>query len=349
MKKFCSLVALTIPLAGNANAQSSVTLYGVLDNGITYINNQGGHSAVIEDSGVIQGNRWGLRGKEDLGGGLSAIFVLESGFSLTNGASRQGGALFGRQATVGLTSPFGTVKLGRQNDFMDEFLYWDTAAVQFAAGYSWHYQDADRLSGEQANNSILYTTPNFHGVRAGAMFGFSNMAGSFGGAANSPRVVSYGVEYDNSGPFSVSAAYTSVNGAGGSIGETAFNGTNLRTFGVGGRYLYGGATVFANVTHTTIEAKAGISISVFEGGVSYLVRPDIVVGVADTYTTLSGGVRLQEVSTGAHYLFSKSTDVYVTGNYEHSNSLKIPPQMFGLAPSSTQDQLAFRVGLRHRF
>src|SRR5262245_38630711 len=100
--------------AVSAHAQSSVTLYGVIDAGLIYVNNVNGAHQYAAQAGWYQGNRWGLYGTEDLGGGYQAIFRLESGFSVQTGALGQGGALFGRQAYVGLASPYGTVTLGRQ-------------------------------------------------------------------------------------------------------------------------------------------------------------------------------------------------------------------------------------------
>ena len=86
--------------SASASAQSSVTLYGVLDEGINYTNNVGGHSQVAMASGFPHGSRWGLKGNEDLGGGATAIFQLENGFDVDNGRAFQGGALFGRQRNL---------------------------------------------------------------------------------------------------------------------------------------------------------------------------------------------------------------------------------------------------------
>src|ERR1700751_1206050 len=97
-------------LCGAAYAQSSVTLYGLIDEGVNFTNNAGSGSAVQVRSGDTSGSRWGVRGDEDLGGGLSAIFRLESGFNASNGQLGEGGRLFGRQAYVGLQSQqYGTL------------------------------------------------------------------------------------------------------------------------------------------------------------------------------------------------------------------------------------------------
>lgn len=104
MKQGCLMAtgsALSL-FAASAMAQSTVTLYGIIDAGISYTNNVKGGSLWQESSGKLGGNRWGVKGNEDLGGGLSAVFTLESGFYSTNGTLGQGGREFGRQAFVGL-------------------------------------------------------------------------------------------------------------------------------------------------------------------------------------------------------------------------------------------------------
>ena len=102
MKRHAIAFAVLGTCAGAAAAQSSVTLYGVIDQGINYTNNSGGNSLVEMASGHVQGSRFGLRGSEDLGGGTKAIFQLENGFSADTGRLGQGGRMFGRQAYVGL-------------------------------------------------------------------------------------------------------------------------------------------------------------------------------------------------------------------------------------------------------
>src|ERR1700738_4228053 len=104
MKKTLLVGALTGVFATMAHAQSSVTLYGLIDAGISYSSNVGGKSLWQETSGAMNASRWGLRGSEDLGGGLKAIFTLENGFNIDTGKFGQNGAEFGRQAFVGLSS-----------------------------------------------------------------------------------------------------------------------------------------------------------------------------------------------------------------------------------------------------
>src|SRR5580700_7269051 len=110
MKKFAlSTAALLALVSPFAHAQSSVTLYGIIDAGITYFSNVNGHSNFVANDGSIQSNRWGLRGVEDIGGGTKVIFVVENGFNLYTGTMVQSGVLFSRQAWLGLSAPkYGT-------------------------------------------------------------------------------------------------------------------------------------------------------------------------------------------------------------------------------------------------
>ena len=109
MKKSLLALAALGAFAGTAQAQSSVTLYGVVDANIEYVSNMSstaagtagfpgrGENKFGVTSGGLSGSRWGLRGVEDLGGGMKALFVLESGFGVDDGRMQQGGRLFGRQ------------------------------------------------------------------------------------------------------------------------------------------------------------------------------------------------------------------------------------------------------------
>src|SRR5258706_14165709 len=94
----------TIAAASVAQAQSSVTLYGVLDNAIAYYNNVGHASLVTLQGADLTTNQWGMRGKEDLGGGLQAIFNLQNGFDINSGKLKQGGRMFGKNAWFGIES-----------------------------------------------------------------------------------------------------------------------------------------------------------------------------------------------------------------------------------------------------
>src|SRR5579859_5855871 len=121
MKKVIATSALGLVALG-AHAQSSVTLYGIVDTGIGYQSSQtslgstsGGRSVIKMLNGIWAGSRFGLKGSEDLGGGTKAIFTLEEGFSANSGAMATNNLMFSRQAFVGVTNAtYGTLTAGRQ-------------------------------------------------------------------------------------------------------------------------------------------------------------------------------------------------------------------------------------------
>lgn len=126
--------------------KASVTLYGIIDEGVQFISNNknvvngrnvGGRQLTLDSTNGINGSIWGLKGSEDLGGGLAAIFQLESGVNLNSGQLGRGGAEFGRQAYVGLASNrFGAITLGRQYDspftWCGRLRRWAISAARFS-------------------------------------------------------------------------------------------------------------------------------------------------------------------------------------------------------------------------
>jgi predicted porin len=203
-KTTAALLALSA-FAGVAHAQSSVTLYGIADAGILYNNNSGGHSQV--SLSTANSSRFGFKGTEDLGGGLSAIFTLENGYTISSGALGQGGLLFGRKAFVGLSSTsWGTLTAGRQysasNDQTSQFA---SGADWAASGLGFGTRAADVDNADTTNriaNAIKYQSPTFNGLNFTALYSLGGQAGDFtknsvwdlaAGYANGP--VKLGVGY----------------------------------------------------------------------------------------------------------------------------------------------------------
>lgn len=206
---------------GAANAETSVTLYGLVDAGLVYQRGKVGtsdsarpeygrsyHSRVGFGANQQSGSRWGLRGVEDLGDGLRAVFVLESGFSVSDGNSDNGGRLFGRQATIGLEhDEFGRVDLGRQQNVASEFLAgvdpFDLDFLQANLGTTFSAANTVRY-----DNSVLYHTPVWGGFQAAAGYSFnfdSHQTDDFRRKRNS-RAVTAGLRYA-SGPLEAVLTY----------------------------------------------------------------------------------------------------------------------------------------------
>ncbi|MGH8780347.1 porin [Paraburkholderia sp.] len=368
-----ALVLATVPAV--SHAQSSVTLYGILDAGITYVNNTGGAHVVKFDDGVSYGNRWGLKGNEDLGGGLSAVFVLESGFHLGNGQLGFGGSEFGRQAYVGLKNSWGTLSLGNQLDMTEEMVYLYNISA-WGSGYAIHQGDFDRFNGDRLPNSVKFLSNEFGGFMFGGMYSFGNVAGNF----HQNSAYSLGAHYAN-GSFTIGAAYTQLNNPSGiyafdpyaMIGTSTFLGrptisvnattgaiTDLYssssfqvdkqgTFGVGSSYAIGNVTLNGNFTYTTIKAFGQSShMKVLEGGADWQVTPAFSAIGGYQYTNFEGH-HWNQVSAGLHYLLSKRTDVYISGDYLKASQGVDAVIGYSFTPSTTSTQADVRVGMRHSF
>jgi predicted porin len=203
-KTTAAIVALGA-FAGTAHAQSSVTLYGIVDGGFLFNNNVKGAKQYALSSGTS--SRWGLLGAEDLGGGLKAIFDLENGYTLGTGGLGQGGLLFGRKAFVGLKSDtYGTLTAGRQYSASSD------ATATFASGADWaasglaygtRAADVDNVNtSNRIQNSLKYQSPSYRGLSVGVLYSFGGQAGQFSRNAVADAAVSYA-----NGPLKLGASY----------------------------------------------------------------------------------------------------------------------------------------------
>lgn len=376
-------IALTaLALASPAFAQSSVTLYGVIDEGLDYTNNVGSGHVYELSSGYAQGSRWGLRGVEDLGGGTKAILQLENGFDVNSGRAAQGGRMFGRQAYVGIERErFGTVTLGRQYDSVVDYLAPTTANGNWAGYLFAHPYDNDNTDNSfRVSNAVKYASPQMAGFRFGGAYGFSNDTNF----ANN-RQYSVGGSYANGGLL-IGAAYLQADGPGTSAtgaiaaNDASFIAERMRVFGAGINYTIGLATLGFAYTNTEYRnpsgngyiggvplAAPGVTLNAlkyqnFEVNGKYQFTPGFFAGAQyvytmETYDASSGNVkpRIHSVGLMADYFLSKRTDVYVQGAYQKvtgdsTNSVLDQAFIPGTqAPSSTGNQLVMRVALRHAF
>jgi predicted porin len=359
-EKCCCMAILSVAslCMQDAQAQSSLTLYGLIDDGITYVNNIGGHSVVQQSSGVYTASRFGFKGSEDLGGGLRAIFQLENGFTLNNGVFGQGSTgvtrLFGRQAYVGLASPYGTVTAGRQYDYMFDLGYYSTAAYVTSLslrpgtgtllnGNNGSTPDFDRIAGARVDNSVKYSSANYGGVVFGALYGFGGQPGTLANGSTK----SFGVHYAND-TFGAGAAFTDF---------TEFDGSShLRNWGVGASYKLSQAFFTATYTNTRYS-ETGDSVDVADVGGQYSFTPSFHAGLAYVFmrpnngaaNIILKGTRSQYVaSTG--YSLSKLTDVYAAVGYQRSHSgYGAQIYNFALTDLAANGQLVAHVGIRHLF
>lgn len=388
MKKHIFFLAASTAFAAPAFAQNSVTLYGLIDEGLNYTNNvRGGHNYELA-SGDAQGSRWGLKGAEDLGNGLKAVFQLENGFDVNSGRLGQGSRMFGRQAFVGLSSDAGTVTFGRQYDALVDYLAPTTANGNWGGYLLSHPFDNDNTDNSfRVNNTIKYASPNYAGLQFGGTYSFSNGTGF-----SNNRQYSLGGQYQNGGLL-VAAAYLQANNPGVTTGgaiaadDANFVSSRLRIFGGGINYTFGPATagfVYTNTNITnptsnpsyltpfdsllpTTGPLAGVTLNAlkyqnFEVNGKYQLTPALYVGAQYVYTvenyeTTLGGVKPKIHTFGlmVDYNLSKRTDVYIQGAFQ-----KVAGDSTGSSldhafipgtddGSSTSKQAVARVGIRHKF
>jgi predicted porin len=336
-----TVVAMTgMIVANQAFAQSSVTLFGIVDASFNYISNAqtsrgrngpvGGPQYAIEDGGVggLQGSRWGVVGSEDLGSELSAIFKLENGFSLNNGALSQGGAEFGRQALVGLKSAtFGAVTLGRQYDSLFSYVEPFDVAAQWAGYLGAHAGDVDNLiNTHRLNNSIKYESSGYGGLTFGGAYSLGGVPGSIG----RNQVYSFGVTYTN-GSVSVGAAYLNARNPNFSFyGTNPSAGTSLTSNNFGSL----GSATSAESNPIAAGYASASTQQVIAAGVNYLIG-GLTIGA--TYSNVqfkglgntgasgpnpfgySGTATFNDAEASLKYNFTPALFAGVAYNYTHNS------------------------------
>ncbi|CAB3748492.1 porin [Paraburkholderia humisilvae] len=358
--KRIALSTLSLALLGAASAahaQSSVTLYGLIDDAFQWVHNANPANDNLYhlQSGNMQGSRWGLKGTEDLGGGLKAIFQLENGFDPNNGKLGQGGRLFGRQAYVGLTQDqYGTVTLGRQYDPLVDMVQPLTADNFFGSTFTTPGDVDNNDNSSRTNNAVKYVSPVWSGFQFEGMYAFGGVAGTTGSGQTWSGAATYGV-----GPFSVAAGYIRMDNANGfaarggapATGTTpavtpgwSTNATSDATFDgstinsayasaksisissaaaqyVAGPFTFNARYSFAQYKPDGFSAFAEqAKFNVVGGYVGYQMSPALLLGLGYIWTHESGDVsaNYHQVSAGADYSLSKRTDLYLIGAWQHA-------------------------------
>lgn len=359
MKKIYLACLVALPCMSSAWAQSSVTLYGSIDEGITYNTNSQGHAATTVGPIAVP-DFYGMRGKEDLGGQLSAIFALQNGFKSNTGQGTIAADAFSQFAWVGLSSPqYGTLTLGRQLDLATEALRVNSNGSLQYNFYLFHPANLDNLgiTGDSINNSVKYTTPTIGGFNASGIYGFADSSTQPG------RVYSADIVYYQ-GPLRVSAVYSSwrnhaINLVSG-LGETRFLGQSLAGGAVftaqrqdiaGLSALYKATDklqVHGVLTQVNLATAAQSGrMRTAELGADYNTTFANAVTMGG-YVSWFGGTRYDEVGAGDVYSLSKSTIVYAQVTYQHADGVGNAAMPL-LAAANSPNQTAFRVGMHHFF
>jgi predicted porin len=368
MKK--SLIALAaLAATGLVSAQSSVTMFGVLDMGYNIKEWKNGgtthsKSAGVQD-GAVAGSRFGFRGTEDLGGGMRAEFMIEQGLSgtsqqLTNARTSNSGhqvdgitgsgrslTSLNRQTYIGLNGGFGTVRIGYQ--------YTNLYELATLAGYTMtseglHGGDVAHLaqtSGGTRANGLTYVTPAMSGVTARIQYGAGADLNSYeskvAGLSNGLKQerTSLMAKYDG-GPLSAALAFTQYKSGTGAPG-VAITTTTAKVTQIGASYNLGPAIIGGTFLDGTDGAVSATKTKAQQIGVRVPMGATTLVGGMGSSVGKQAGTKNVDVKTwqvGALYDLSKRTQVYAyTGNTKDD----------GLAATAIDKKTNTIVGVRHSF
>ena len=357
MKK--SLIALAVLAAsGAAMAQSSVTLYGVADAGVTYLNGNDNWSGVTSGNNLT--SRLGFRGVEDLGGGLKANFVIEGGFNLDNGDGASGyagakageGFQFKRRSTVGLSGGFGEVRMGREltaaynatarydvfgSVGIGQSRLWADGGVVDASANATAVTTNQRIS-----NALTYVSPDFSGFKFGLNYGFGETT-----ASNSDSgYLGAGLTYDN-GPLSLGLGLERLNNGANSVAAS-----DIDAWSLGGSYDFGVVKLLGGYRASTVDRAAGENKR--NGAyvaVTAPVGPGLVRASYNRYENKYNGGKdkADQLSVGYVYGLSKRTSVY--GTYAYIKN-KDGAKLYNLGAGGLKtngSQQGVQVGVSHAF
>jgi predicted porin len=356
MKKALASSALGLVALG-AQAQSSVTLYGIVDTGLGYQSSQvstlgttsGGRSAFKMVNGVWAGSRFGFKGAEDLGGGTKAIFQLEEGFNSSNGTMGVSGLMFNRQAYVGITdTKYGSFTAGRQYTPYYLLLSPYSPTTWLTGAYGAHPGDLDSMDTlYRANNSLVYTSPSIYGLTGSVSYSVGGVAGS----TNAGSTYSAALQYLN-GPFGIAAGFQRVNNStpgGGAWGanSTMSNGgaqpgvsavnNGYQTAQAQQRIAVTGGYAFSSqwdvsFSYSNVQYIAGINSKFHQeaifntGGAVLHFKPspvfDLAAGYSYTRATSANGISstasYQQFNLSQFYSLSKRTGLYAVEAYQRA-------------------------------
>jgi predicted porin len=337
MKKFIFALA-SLSVASASYAQSTVTIYGLVDAAFQTKSTSGESSSQLQvGSGGLHVSRWGLRGSEDLSGGLKAIFQLESGFSVDTGAARGPNSLFSRVSMVGLTGGFGTVSAGLQwtpydNGFLDALDYTGPSAMN-SAFYKGAHGDNGNTDWGNAKNSIQYATPALGGFNATVMYA----PGEDGTPVmSSSRYTGFGLKYA-AGPFSAALAQETVTEKG--------TGAKINAWILTTSYDLKNVILFGAYERAKNETSNGGKDAGWSVGAAVPINSamNFAASYARESTTQATGTTFNADNTALGsrlvYSLSKRTDVY--GAYLKS---EIIPTIGARSKVST-----LSLGMQHRF
>ena len=344
MKK--SLIALAVLAAsGAAMAQSSVTLYGVVDTGLTYSKGEESVYGMTHVGGNVN-SRLGFRGVEDLGNGLKATFNLEAGMGVDDGNNYMdkdsNGMAFRRTSTVGLAGNFGEVRLGRMltSSYLAVSRYDAFGDTGIGASLAWNGTETGYAP--RTENAISYTSPNFSGFKIGAEYGFGEKQ-----KARDSRYFGMGATYDN-GPLSLGLGYDRLNS---NTMDGLLAASDLKTVHLGGAYNFGVAKLLAFYKQSKVSNAP--KFKTFGLGVSAPVGAAGEVRASyNNYKISDDNGKADQLSLGYVHNLSKRTALYGTYSYIKNKdglAFQLNGAMAGAGLKDGEKQHGLQLGVRHAF
>lgn len=360
------LPALLLPACAVYAAQptSTVQLYGLIDVGVQSLTNgPDGRSKTGMSSGNMNGSRWGLRGTEDLGDGLKAVFALESGFDVGNGNTLQGGRLFGRQAYVGLSDrSLGTLTLGRHNtlmiDWMSKFNPFENA--------NYGGKRIDPAFSDRMDNSIKYTN-KFGAVSVGAYYSFGWNNEQNWADSKTGRMIGGGLRYQ-SGGWDAAVLYhskradaprapaSSDNREDRVLAALAYDFDGVKLYG-GYRWLEQKLTQRDYTSRlywvgAAWQATPATRLSAAVYHMDGTTCDNMNVSVCPAAQRAGSDQKPTLLVLGSEYDLSKRTTLYALGSYalnDNGSSVSVIGGRYGVNVEPGSNQLGVAVGMRHRF
>jgi predicted porin len=327
-----------------AHAQSNVTIYGIVDTAVRYSthDNAAGDSKLQLIGGPLSGSQIGFKGKEDLGGGLSALFSLENGFTTDNGALVDSTRLFNREALVGLQGDFGKVTLGRQYALIHNMTAsYDVYAMSNLKPIGW--QGGNYTMGTRLDNSIRYAG-TWSGVTA--TVGYS--AGEVTGDIHRKESKGLSIAYDN-GPLHVGGAWQTLDNSTTYFSPAISADSKQTAWTLGGTYTAGPIKWYLSYINNKLDIADYRNRS-YSAGFKWNISGPWSLWNAVYFDKLkhagtSGN--LIAIAPTLDYAFSKRTDVYLTVDYT-----KLTDAWITLGSDSRTlygNRLGVTSGIRHMF
>lgn len=356
MKRTLLAAASMLALAsGAAQAQSNVTLFGLVDTGVEYVDGIGADDDSVTRMPTLAGSfasRWGMRGSEDLGGGLKALFHLEGGFGADSGVFQQStGSLtriFGRQQYIGLSGAWGEVTMGR----LYSQLLWSilrtepTVAQIYGSGAFELY-----LAVPRTDNAIAYRH-KIGGVSFGALYSVGRNAGDGGSAcpgeapgdSGNCRQWSAHVSYDNPAGWGIGAWIDEANNP---AGDAAFEYRALNGY-------FTVAKVKLSANYLDVGSDIALERKLWSIHAQYPITPKItIMGGYYDYDTDDSDNDSSMINLRVDYAFSKRTAAYLTAARMNNDDGAVRSASIGVIGATNtapgENQNAFMIGLRHSF